>query len=146
MAFVNGFPEAIRVELQKVEGINGLKVSDLLSRARILVGNQVETVGALAYSQGSSGRKNIGLGGNNPAKSLPQVTGAVAQSQGSSHGGSNRGRNQPVRGRGGFRGKCFSCDGPHMARNCPERAGKPTSCYNCGMEGHLSYNCPSGNE
>jgi len=148
LAFVNGFPEAIRVELQQVEGIDGLKVSDLLSRARILVGNQAETVGAIAHSQSSSVRRSFGSASNKHARSQPEVAGAVAQShvnQSSSYGGGNRGRSASGTGRGGFRGKCFNCDGPHMARNCPEKAGKSNSCYICGQEGHLSYNCPSEN-
>ena len=123
LAFVNGFPEAIRVELQQVEGIDGLKVSDLLSRARILVGNQAETVGAIAHSQSSSVRRSFGSTSNKHARSQPEVAGAVAQSHGnqsSSYGGGNRGRSASGTGRGGFRGKCFNCDGPHMARNCPE--------------------------
>lgn len=41
----------------------------------------------------------------------------------------------------GFRGKCFRCDGPHMARDCPDR--KPVRCYSCNEEGHMSYSCPN---
>ena len=43
----------------------------------------------------------------------------------------------------GFRGKCFRCEGPHMARDCPDK--KPVKCYACQEEGHLSYNCPRSN-
>ena len=51
--------------------------------------------------------------------------------------------------RGGFRGNCFRCEGPHMAKNIPDK--KTSSCFSCGKEGHMSYNCPlklksSGNE
>ena len=40
-----------------------------------------------------------------------------------------------------FKGKCFRCEGPHMARDCPDR--KSVKCYICSEEGHLSYSCPS---
>ena len=39
----------------------------------------------------------------------------------------------------GFRGKCFNCNGPHMARHCPDK--KPIICYKCGLEGHVASRC-----
>ena len=44
-----------------------------------------------------------------------------------------------------FKGKCFKCDGPHMARHCPQK--KVVRCFKCQGEGHMSFNCTSpGNE
>ena len=40
----------------------------------------------------------------------------------------------------GFKGKCFRCEGPHMARDCPEK--RVISCYTCGEPGHMSFDCP----
>ena len=116
LAFVDGFPESIRMELQQVEGINNLKVTDLLSRARILVGNQADSVGAVAQTHGGPMRMSAG--------------------------GTSRGRGSHTRSnKSGFRGRCFQCEGPHMAKDCPQKTEKSVRCFRCGLEGHLSYDC-----
>ena len=39
---------------------------------------------------------------------------------------------------------CFSCGGPHLARDCPEtQKGKGKGCYTCGGN-HLARNCDAG--
>ena len=119
LAFVHGFPESIRVELQQVDNIADMSVADLLPRARILVANQSVGVGAVAESTASKGEpvKRNDSGSYNQAK-------------------------------GGFKGKCFNCEGAHMVRNCPKprktdrRYG---ACFNCGKEGHFANQCDSGN-
>ena len=103
------------MELEQIEGVGSMSVSELLPRARILVGNRVESVGAVSVGQGvSRGNRKLSRG--------------------------DRGRSEV--GQTGFRGKCFVCEGSHMARNCPDRKVK---CYRCNEEGHMSYNCPSEN-
>ena len=49
------------------------------------------------------------------------------------------GKAREARQSAGFRGKCFNCDGPHMARHCPDK--KSIICYRCGMEGHVAARC-----
>ena len=121
LAFINGFPEDVRVELQQVDGIEGLKVSDILGRARIIVGNKNENIGAVSVSSRNSQPK---------------------------YRSNRKGRNEDsgdfsTKNPSSFRGKCFVCEGPHMARDCPEK--KAVKCYKCGKEGHLSYTCESEN-
>ena len=48
MAFVNGFPEAINVELQQMCASECKPLSDLIARARILAANKASTVSASA--------------------------------------------------------------------------------------------------
>ena len=116
LTFVNSFPDHISVELQQVPGVDGMAMSELLPRARVLVANVgvANSVAAVALEP----RK----------KDVNKVGG---------HSGGNA----------GFRGKCFGCGGPHMAKVCPEKKGG-IKCYACGEGGHMSYHCPSrsGNE
>lgn len=42
-----------------------------------------------------------------------------------------------------FRGKCYRCGGPHMARSCKDSRG--IICYKCGVAGHISTQCFQGN-
>ena len=147
LAFVNGFPESVRVDLQQIDGVSKLKMSDLLSRARILVANQHEGMGAVAQNL-SSGRREYG-------KSQHATMGAVAHPAsnskrsntiGLSKGGVNEVRNQ-TQHRQSFRGRCFICYGPHMARNCPKKSEKRSyACFKCVEDGHFANQCTSISE
>ena len=50
----------------------------------------------------------------------------------------------PPPGSGGFRGKCFECGGPHMARYCTAKTTRAIRCYRCGREGHIAVYCGKG--
>ena len=125
LAFINGFPESIRIDLQQVENITNIGLPDILTRARVLAGNKIESgIGALTTQsdrvQGQD-RKSF------KSKSLSDGNNAAG----------------PSRTNSVFRGKCFKCEGPHMARYCPEN--KTIICFKCGKEGHMSFNCESEN-
>lgn len=119
LQFVNGFPDAIGIELKQVKNVMDLGMDELLTRARVLAANRgnTTTVSAVAYKVKS----------NNPQQS----NGARPERE--ARGGEGL----------GFRGKCFNCSGSHMVRNCPD---KKITCYKCGKEGHISRNCDQGNE
>ena len=123
LAFVNGLPHSIGIELQQVSGIHSMNMSDILSRARVLTSNRNSgTVGAVTV-----------------ASSKPYRPKPTTPNEG---GGNSMGRDG---NESSFRGKCFRCNGPHMALFCTER--KAVTCYRCGEEGHISTHCTkSGNE
>ena len=115
LSFVSGFPDSIGVELQQITGIKNMAMSTLIPRARILASCR-------------SSMPSAGVAASKVKRGGGRITGGRNETEGA-----------------GFRGKCFRCDGPHMARNCPEK--KPVTCYSCGEEGHMSYNCSKqGNE
>ena len=93
----------------------------------MLVGVRSESsVGAVAKSyRGKDGYK----------KTTSSSTSRDKEGQGGSS--SSKGASQS-----GFKGKCFKCEGPHMAKNCPD---KKIVCYKCGEEDHISLNCSSEN-
>ena len=123
LAFITGFPDDIGVELQQQTGVKSWSVSSLVARARTLVTarSSVASTGAIGVSSG-----------NRLSRGAANVRG-----RGGMRGGAGRGGGERV----AFRGKCFKCEGPHMARDCPER--KSIKCYACGEDGHISYNCPA---
>ena len=52
LTFVNGFPDSISMELQQVEKILTLSMSDILARARILAPSKTTSVTAVALKEG----------------------------------------------------------------------------------------------
>ena len=134
--FVHGFPENISIELHQIENIEKLLVSDILSRARILVGNR-EGSHAAAVASNRTNRVQRKTGFGNEAKIEHAIDDMKMQS---SH---ERASARGFRNGSEFRGKCFNCEGPHMARNCPEK--RNIKCYQCGEAGHISTQCSQGN-
>ena len=118
LSFVNSFPESISVELQQITGLQKMTMSDVLSRARILTAHKSQggTVSAVA----SVPPKIVQNHRYHPKESRIEY----------------RTKESNV---AGFKGKCFRCDGPHMARYCTEK--RTITCYKCGEEGHISPNC-----
>lgn len=121
LAFVHGFPDNIGIELQQVEGVAKVSMSDLLSRARILATNQSSSaIAAVAVRQQYDVKRF-----HSKDKGAPPTSKILSENN--------------------FNGKCFRCGGPHMIRVCPDR--KPIVCYKCGEEGHIAPRCEqqSGN-
>ena len=119
LTFINSLPESVSVELQQLDGVATMSVSDLLKRARILTAN-------VGSSQAGSSAVVV------PQTRRDDTRGGRTGKRGGGEGS-------------GFRGKCFTCGGPHMARFCQDK--KVVQCFKCGKEGHLSYHCESaGNE
>ena len=115
LTFVNSMPESISIELQQIKSVENMAMNEILARARVLTAsNSTAKVGAAAVV-GKQQRRG-------------EFKGSVGRRGGGSEVGS-------------FKGKCFSCGGPHMARMCPDK--KPIVCYTCGKEGHMSYSCES---
>ena len=101
LAFVTGLPDGVSVELQQVQGVEDLNVSDLLGRARVLVGNQTTgTVAAPAVGSTTGAQRKgttlscYGCGGPHMVRVCP--------------------------GRKRVELKCFKCEGPHLVKFCPE--------------------------
>lgn len=66
-----------------------------------------------------------------------QVNVVASVRSGVETGGQHNNNNSPAGSR--FKGACFRCGGPHMARFCTER--KEIVCFKCGEEGHLARHC-----
>ena len=109
--FVYGLPTAVSIELQQVQDLLALPISSIIERARILT---------------STVRKDCVA----TARNLPDSSCQV-----------NDGKNVSFNCRfRAFKGKCFECEGPHMAKYCPEK--KRIICYICRKQGHTSTVCP----
>lgn len=119
LAFVTGFPDRVSTELKQVKDFDEVSVSDLISRARVLV------------SGNSGGSQEVAaVAARGPPTVVKHDPARIASG---SKGGPR-----------GFKGRCFRCGGPHMARECKEPR-PPITCYRCGKEGHMAYHCEQGN-
>ena len=117
-AFVNGFPDNISCELQQVNDIFSMPMSEVLSRARVLVTTRKENFTA-SVAQCSCVDIRV-------PKTEGREGGVV----------------------GGFRGSCYRCGGPHMARHCRSRQPRDIVCFRCNTPGHIASQCNlnQGNE
>lgn len=117
LTFVNGFPDGISVALQQVPDILTVPMSDSITRARILSAKMSSGVGLAAVTVQGDGRQP------------------------------NRSEARPMQPKGGeirFKGQCYRCGGPHMARFCKEQ--RVIVCYRCNKPGHMANQCDQGNE
>ena len=117
LTFINGLPEYMSVQLQQVGGILDSSLAEILTKAQVLTAHKA-TSGAVA---------------------------AVATNwRPSWQEGRERASKTPLPGSWGFRGKCFECGGPRMARYCTVKTPRATQCYRFGWEGHIAVYCGKG--
>ena len=108
VAFVMGFPDHISVELQQIQGIEILKVEDIMGRARILAANTGSCTSAAVQGQSqvrgqSQGIKCYECEGPHRVRFCPK-----------------RSERREV--------KCYRCGGPHILRFCPKEEKQEVSC------------------
>ena len=109
LTFIKGLRDYMSVQLQQVEGILDSLLSEILTRARVLTSH----------------------------KATSAVAAVATNWRPSQQEGRERASKTPPPGSGGFRGKCFECGGPHMARHCTVKTPRAIRCYRCGREGIL---------
>ena len=118
LAFVTGFPDDISTELQQIPKIKQVHMTEVLTRARILVANRGMATSVAAVSLKDRDKENYSSKGQHgvgyPRKDERQKS---------------------------FNGKCFHCQGAHMIKDCPEKPVRRILCYRCGEEGHISTGC-----
>ena len=101
LAFITGMPENVSVELQQIENAEYVPVSELLARARILIGNQNRNV-HIASGIASSAVKNFRSGSVKCWEcGGPHIARYCTRKE--------------------TKIKCFRCGGPHMIKYCKER-------------------------
>ena len=118
LAFVTGFPDDISTELQQIPNMKQVHMTEVLTRARILVANRGMATSVAAVSLKDRDKENYSSKGQHgvgyPRKDERQKS---------------------------FNGKCFHCQGAHMIKDCPEKPVRRILCYRCGEEGHISTGC-----
>lgn len=119
LTFVNGFPDSISCELQQLAGIFEMEMSDIISRARVLTANK-SAMGTMIAAAAHGDRY-----------------------QGQGQGASQQYNREDTRS---FRGMCYRCGGPHMAKFCKTKPRGEIVCYRCNKPGHVAAQCNQGNE
>ena len=126
MAFINGMPGDVRLQLEQLEQAESPTFEAVVDRARILCAGTEKGVGISSVAAQLVPRDQ------------PSRPDRVAQGR-----ARNRppGRQQPSGGMvgRGLRGGCFRCGGPHMVRFCTEVKG--IMCFRCNGEGHMAAEC-----
>ena len=112
LMFINGLPDYMSVQLQQVGGILDSSLAEILTRARVLTAHMA-TSGAVA-AVATNGRPSRQEGRERASQTPPP--------------GRERVSKTPPPGSGGFRGKCFECEGPHMARYCTAKTPRVIRC------------------
>lgn len=92
LAFVTGLPNSVSVELQRVEDIMEVPMSEVISKARILTANLKHTN---VVSIVKSGENTTRTGTAEQGEKVPSMASKI---------------------------KCYKCDGPHLVKYCPERS------------------------
>ena len=118
LAFITGFPDSIAVELQQVQGIEKLNVSDIIGRARVLAANAgAGNVAAPGFNQ-AGGRQPLecfNCRGPHMVRNCPHP---------------DKRKTEPV--------KCHNCGGNHKVKFCREE-DKSTSREGAKGSGTCSY-------
>lgn len=116
LSFVNGMPDNIGSVLQQMPDVRTTSLSELLSRARVLVSKQPHYAAVAATSDNRMSLKNSYSDKQN-GREVINV----------------------------FKGKCFRCGGPHAIKYCKERRMGIT-CFKCGKIGHMMAQCFADSE
>ena len=124
LTFINGLPDymTLQCSYSKWGGILDSSLAEILTKARVLTAHKA-TSGAVA-AVATNWRPSWQEGRERASKTPPP--------------GRERASKTPPPGSGGFRGKCFECEGPHMARHCTVKTPRAIQCYSCGREGHIA--------
>ena len=111
LTFINGFPDSISASLQQLPNIKFMPVCELIESARVLT-SKLSTVATAHAYKGSLQLKESSRRDMRPNFQM-----------------------ESNEGRGYFRGRCYRCGGPHMAKHCKEVKG--IICYRCRQPGHI---------
>ena len=120
LTFINGFPDSISASMQQLPNIKFMPICELIERARVFTSKLSTAATAHVYrdSQQSKNSNRSDIRPNIPMESNDR--------------------------RGYFRGQCYRCGGPHMAKHCKDVKG--IICYRCRQPGHISTQCQQGND